>query len=80
MMLPDSTDCTAGEGDFCACAAVATNGLLEGPCKCASDPVAVGAAIRGICEATGGKGDVISVTEPAEFAAVSVEGRARHTD
>ena len=79
-MSPDSTNRAAREGDFCACAAAATNGLLEGPCRCASDPVAAGAAIRGIHEAVGGKGDFISVTEPVEFATVSAEGRARHTD
>ena len=61
------TDRVAGEGDFYAGAVVAANGLMEGPCRCASDPIAVGAAIRGIYEAAGGKGDVISVTELAEF-------------
>ena len=79
-MSPDSTDHAAREGDFCAFAATTTNGLLEGPYRCASDPVAVGAAIRGIHEAAGEKGDVISVIEPAKFAIVSAEGRARHID
>ena len=79
-MSPDSTDRAVGEGDFCAGVGVAANGLMEGPCRCASDPVAVGAAVRGIYEATGGKGDVISVTEPMEFETVSAEGRARQID
>ena len=79
-LSPDSTDRAAGEGDFCAGVAAAANGLMEGPCRCASDPITVGAAVRGIHEAAGGKGDVISVTEPADFATVSAEGRARHTD
>ena len=79
-MSPDSTDRAVGEGDFCAGAGAAANGLMEGPCRCASDPIAVGAVVRGIHEAVGGKGDVISVTEPAKFVTVSAEGRARLTD
>ena len=79
-MSPDSTDRAAGEGDFFAGATAATNGLMEGPYRSASNPVVVGATVRGIHEAARGKGDVISVIEPTEFATVSVEGRAKQTD